>query len=70
MNQAEKDAALRRLMLANEVFRDLRVSVEDAAEMAKQTNSSALAFAAFHLSDSLRAYAHEMTKYVLEVINE
>ena len=64
MTPEEKDAAVNRLVAANVMFRDLRDSLNDAAALAKEHGASALAFAAYHLSESLGSYATELTKFV------
>lgn len=64
MMPEEKAAMLGRLVAANVVFRDLRESLGDAAELAKQNGAQGLAFAAYHLAESLRVYAAELSKFI------
>lgn len=68
MNAEEKDAAMSKLVDANIVFRDLRESVDEAAEAARDRGATGLAFAAYQLSEAIRAYAREMTRFIMSEV--
>lgn len=59
---------IRKMLVMNHTLRDLRESIDAGAEVAKAADEPALAFAAFHLSDSIGVYSRELTKFMRKEI--
>lgn len=55
---------IRQMLVMNKTLRDLRIAIDAGAEVAKAADEPALAFAAFHLSDSIGVYAKELSKFL------
>lgn len=55
---------IRQMLVMNKTLRDLRITIDAGAEVAKAVDETALAFAAFHLSESIGVYAKELSKFL------
>lgn len=66
MTPDDRAEAARQLIFIQSTLRTLRDHVDFTARTAKAVGSLGLAFAAFHLSDSLAAYGLEVTKFIAE----
>lgn len=70
MTPEERVALAIRLFELNRTMRDLREHIDAAAILAKASGATGLAFATFHLSDSIAVYTDAMNRYVTEELSE
>lgn len=70
MNQREREAAAKRLMLMNTTIRSLADTIADAAGFATEANEKGLAFACHMLRESLLAYAKAVNRYGSRVLKD
>lgn len=60
----ENAEMIRQMLVMNHTLRDLRESINAAAAVAKAADEPALAFAAFHLADSIGVYAKALSTFL------
>lgn len=70
MTPEERAAVAIRLFDMNRAMRDLQEHMADAADIAKQLGATGLAFATYHLSDSIAVYTATMNRYFAGELNE
>ena len=69
MTQSEESAELiRKMLVMNKTLRELRGAITAGAEVAKLADEPALAFAAYHLADSIVVYSTELSKFLRKEI--
>lgn len=68
MTPDDEAELVRRMLTMHGTLRDLRAAVEFAAEAAKAADETALAFSAFHLSDSIGVYARQLGRFLRKEI--
>lgn len=70
MTPDEKAEAARRMINIQSTLRDMREHIELMGVMARGVGSLGLAFASFHLSDSIAVYAGEVAKFLTEEFDD
>lgn len=60
----ERAERVAHMLEMNGVMRTLRDQIDTAAEMAKDCGETSLAFAAFHLAESIGVYMREVTGFM------
>ena len=70
MTPDEKAESARQLIYIQSTLRLLRDHIDLTARRAKAIGSLGLSFAAFHLSESIAAYAIEVTKFIAEDLTD
>lgn len=70
MNQAEREALAVRLIAMNRAMRALREEIDIAAELAKAVGALDLAFATFHLSESISVYTVALNNFMVSELKE
>ena len=70
MTPEERSDLAVRLFAVNRTMRELRESIDSAADLAKATGATGLAFATYHLSDSIGVYMEAMNRYVSGELRE
>lgn len=70
MTSEERIILALRLFEMNKALSGLRVHIDDAAEIAKLAGATDVAFATFHLSESIAVYASTINRYVTEQLSE
>lgn len=66
MTPDERVAIALRLYEMNKTLSALRIYIDEAAELSKLAGATAVAFATFHLADSIAVYTDAMNRYVTE----
>lgn len=70
MTPEERQSLAVSLFEMNRTMRDLKERMDVAADIAKQFGATELAFATYHLSDSISVYTSAMNRFVAGEINE
>lgn len=69
MTRSEESAELiRKMLVMNKTLRELQTAINAGAEVAKLADEPGLAFAAFHLSDSIGVYSKQLSKFLRKEI--
>ncbi|NBW13945.1 MAG: hypothetical protein EBR82_68035 [Caulobacteraceae bacterium] len=70
MTPQDRTQLAARLFVMNATMRDLQEYISEAAAIAKESNATALAFATFHLSESLAVYIAEVNRFATGALEE
>ena len=70
MTPEERVTMAIRLFAMNETMRDLRATVDAAADVSKMAGATDLAFATYFLSDSIAAYMEAVNRYFVREFSE
>jgi len=70
MTPDERTDIVLRMMAMSVTLRTLVESLNASAEVAKEYGATSLAFATFHLSESVSEYSLALTKFVTEEIED
>lgn len=66
MTPDDQAESIRRMVYIQSTLSQLRDYIDVIAATSKSVGAFGLAFAAFHLSDSIAAYAREVSKFLME----
>lgn len=69
MTRAEREALAVRLIVTNRAMRELREEIDTAATVAKAAGATDLAFATFHLSESISVYMVALNNFLVKELN-
>ena len=64
MTPDERTAIALRLFELNKSMASLRIHIEAAAELAKDAGETGLAFATYHLSESIAVYTTTLNRFI------
>lgn len=64
MDPEERAALALRLFDMNKSMAALRIHIDAAAELAKEAGAMDLAFATFHLSESIAVYTNTLNRFI------
>lgn len=70
MNQAEREALAVRLIATNQAMRELGEQMESAAAVAKAVGATDLAFATYHLSESISVYMVALNNFLVKELKD
>ena len=70
MNQKQREAAAKRLLVMNATIRSLADTIGDAASYASEADEKGLALSCHLLRESLLAYAKAVNKYAARVLKD
>lgn len=68
VNQKDREAAAKKLLLMNATIRSLADTISDAAGFAAEADEKGLAFACYMLRESLLAYSKSVNRYAARVL--